>query len=82
MSELVERCPNDGQTAEWHQHTETGPDGNPRTNAAFIGCDWSDTVWLCDGYEVKSGARCHKPADHDGPHNGWAHYPGQLASWT
>jgi hypothetical protein len=36
---------------------------------------------LCDAVEEASGARCHKEAGHDGPHNGWAHYPGQLASW-
>lgn len=38
--EKVEVCPNDGQTLAWHMHAELGPDGRPRTNAQFIGCDW------------------------------------------
>lgn len=44
-----ERCPNDGQTLAWHRHAELGPDGRPRTNAAFIGCDWPDTCPLPPG---------------------------------
>lgn len=38
------RCPYDGQTLAWHQHTEIGPDGKPRTNAEFSGCNWPPTA--------------------------------------
>lgn len=32
-------CPDDGQSAEWHQQIEgTNYDGSPRTNGEFIGC--------------------------------------------
>jgi len=36
---------------------------------------------MCDADEGRTGARCFKEPDHAGPHNGWAHYPGQLVSW-
>lgn len=39
-NEAPERCPYDGQTVAWHLHEELDPRGNPRTNAAFIRCQW------------------------------------------
>lgn len=37
---IEEACPHDGQSLAWHLASELGPDGQPRTNAAFIGCEW------------------------------------------
>lgn len=39
-NDAPERCPYDGQTLAWHLYSEPGTNGAPRTNAAFIGCQW------------------------------------------
>lgn len=55
------RCPNDGQTLAWHLQAETGPRGEPRTNAEFIGCDWPATraraCLTCNGWNPATGVR-------------------------
>lgn len=37
---------------------------------------------FCIAAEPSSDALCHKEPGHDGPHNGWAHFPGQMVTWT
>ena len=63
------RCPIDGQTLAWHQHTEVGPDGNLRTNAEFSGCDWYPA--FTEGVEAERARVLHTllhdiPVTHDG----------------
>lgn len=40
-----------------------------------------DVPPMCSVVERASLARCLKGVGHDGPHQAWAHYPGQLVTW-
>lgn len=60
-----ERCPRDGQTADWHL-TVTGahPNGTPRTNGEFSGCPFGASQMV----PVSLIERCLRLRNADGSH--------------